>query len=145
MAERHGPSEFARAQADDRAQSGAGIVDPAVERDLAVGDDRDPLAQPLGVGDDVGREDDRRAVLRLAADQLLEPCLVDRVEPRKRLVEHDQPRLVDDRAEQLDGLRHALGQSADRLLRPFAEAVIVEHGIGAAARLAQRQGRGARP
>ena len=63
---------------------------------------------------------------RLAPDQLLEPALVDRVEPGEGLVEDDQPRLVDDRAEQLDDLRHALRQGADRLLRPIAEAVLGE-------------------
>ena len=73
------------------------------------------------------------------ADQFLEPRLVDRVEAREGLVEHDQPRLVDDRAEQLDGLRHALGEGADRLFRPVAEAVLVEQLVGAAAAFAQRQ------
>ena len=55
------PVAGAGAQPHDRPQARARLVDPAVERDLALGDDRDPLAQPLGVGDDVGREDDRRA------------------------------------------------------------------------------------
>ena len=76
---------------------------------------------------------------RLAADQLLEPALVDRVEAGERLVEDDQPRLVDDRAEQLDGLRHALGKRADRLLRPVAQAVLVEQRVGAAAAFGERQ------
>ena len=76
---------------------------------------------------------------RLAADQLLEPALVDRVEAGEGLVEDDQPRLVDDRAEQLDGLRHALGQGADRLLRPVAKAVLVEQLVGAAAAFVERQ------
>ena len=113
----------AGAQMDDRAKAAARLVDRAFERDLALGDDRDPLAQPLGMGDDMGREDDVDAVRGLVADQLLELLLVDRVEPGERLVEHDQFGLVDDRAEQLDGLRHALGQGADRLLRPIAEAM----------------------
>src|SRR6185295_6323591 len=77
----------AGAQPDDRAEASARLVDPAFERDFALGDDRNPLAQPLGVGDDVGREDDRRPAPRLAPDQLLEPPLVDRIEARERLVE----------------------------------------------------------
>ena len=85
------------------------------------------------------------AVARLAPDQLFEPALVDRVEARERLVEDDQPRLVNDRAEQLDGLRHALGQRADRLLRPVAEAMLVEQLIGAAAAFARAAVRAARP
>ncbi len=47
--------------------------------------------------------------------------------------------LVDDGAEQLDGLRHALGQGADRLSRPFAEAVLGEQFVGAAAPFGERQ------
>ena len=70
------------------------------------------------------------------ADQLLEPALVDRVEAGEGLVEHDQPRPVDDGAEQLDGLRHALGQAPDRLVRQIAEAVL--------ARAARRRGGGLR-
>ena len=123
----------------------ARLVDPAVERDLALGDDRDPLAQPLGMGDDMGREDDRRAGAGLAADQLLEPALVDRVEAGEGLVEDDQPRLVDDRPEQLDGLRHALGEGADRLLRPVAKAVLVEQLVGAAPAFGAAAVRAARP
>ena len=51
----------------------------------------------------------------------------------KQLVEQDQFRLVDDRAEQLDGLRHALGQGADRLPGPGAEIVLGKQGVRAAA------------
>ena len=47
--------------------------------------------------------------------------------------------LVDDGAEQLDGLRHALAQGADRLLRPVAEAVAGEQLQAALPPVAQRQ------
>ena len=77
---------------DDRPQPAARLVDLAFEHRLALGDDRDPLAQPLGMGDDMGRENDGDARRRLVADQLLELFLVDRVEPGEGLVEHDQPR-----------------------------------------------------
>ena len=59
--------------------------------------------------------------------------------PGEGLVEDDQPRLVNDRAEQLDGLRHALGQRADRLLRPVAEVMLGKQRIGAAAAFGERQ------
>src|SRR5215203_3249303 len=52
------------------------------------------LSRPLGMGDDMRREDDRRAFAGLGADQLLEPRLVDGVEAGERLVEDDQPRIV---------------------------------------------------
>ena len=82
---------------------------------------------------------------RLVADQMLEPALVDRVEAGKGLVEHDQLRLVDDRAEQLDGLRHALGQALDRLVDIVAEAVLPEQDLGALAARRRAAGRAARP
>src|SRR3546814_4146225 len=56
--------------------------------------------------------------------------LVDRVEAGERLVEDDQLRAVDDRAEQLDRLRHALGQALDRLIRIVAEAIVGEQAAG---------------
>ena len=73
------------------------------------------------------------------ADQLLELALVDRVEPGERLVEDDQPRLVDDRAEQLDGLRHAFGQGCGSAVSPIAKAVLVEQLVGAPAPFGERQ------
>ena len=70
---------------------------------------------------------------------MLEPALVDRVEPGKGLVEHDQLRLVDDGAEQLDGLRHALGEALDRLVDIVAEAVLAQQYLGPLASRLQRQ------
>ena len=49
---------------------------------------------------------------RCGEDQRLEPFLVDRIEARKGLVEHQQFGFVHDRSEQLDQLRHALRQLA---------------------------------
>ncbi len=65
---------------DLRPEPVAGLGDAALEPDLAAGVDRDPLAQALGRGDDVGREDDRRPRRRLVSDQVLETALIDRVE-----------------------------------------------------------------
>src|SRR3546814_10313131 len=56
--------------------------------------------------------------------------LVDRVEAGERLVEDDQLRAVDDRAEQLDRLRHALGQALDRLIRIVAQVIVGEQAAG---------------
>ena len=68
-----------------------------------------------------------------------ELALVERVEARERLVEHHQPRLVDQRAEQLDGLRHALRQLADLPVGGIAEAVLLEQLAPAPAPFGQRQ------
>ena len=73
------------------------------------------------------------------ADQFLKLALVDRVEAGEGLVEHDQLGLVDDGAEQLHGLRHALGEGADRFLRPVAKPVPLEQFNRAAAAFAQRK------
>src|SRR3954469_26049883 len=89
--------------------------------------------------DDVSRENDRRAGSRFVADQALEPALVDRVESGKGLVEHDQFRAVNDRAEQLDGLRHALGEALDRLVDIIAEPVLAEQYLAALAPNVERE------
>ena len=93
------PVACPRAQPDDRAQARSCFVDPAVEGDLALGDDRDLLAEAFRVGDNVGREDDRDAGARLAADHLFQPRLVDRIEAAERLVQNQETRLVDRRPE----------------------------------------------
>src|SRR3546814_6905097 len=74
---------------------------------------RSAVAQSLGMRHHMGRKQDRRAALALAPDQHLQPFLVDRVEPRKGLVEHDQVGRVDDRPDQLHHLRHALRRSEE--------------------------------
>jgi hypothetical protein len=65
--------------------------------------------------------------------------------PRERLVEHHQPRLVDQRAEQLDGLRHAFGELADLPVGGIAEAVAFEQLAPAPAALPSAAARAARP
>ena len=77
--------------------------------------------------------------MSFAADQLLEPALVNRVEACERLVEDEQSGLVDDGAEQLDQLGHALGQAADRLTAPVAKAVLGEQDVGASPPFGERQ------
>src|SRR5690348_463972 len=71
---------------NDRSKPCAGLVDAPVECDAALGDDRDALAEALGMRDDVGRKEDGHAGAGFAADQLLEPRLVDRIEAGEGLV-----------------------------------------------------------
>jgi hypothetical protein len=106
--------------------SRARLVHRAFELHHAPGDDRQPVAQPLGMRHHMRREQDRRAAIALGADQLLEPLLVDRIETRKRFVEHQQFGLVHHRAEQLDELRHALGELADLVVGGMAEPGLFE-------------------
>ena len=70
------------------------------------------------MGDDVGRKmivAPSRAWVRMSSSS--RAWLI--ASSPKRLVEDDQPGMMDHGAEQLDGLRHAFGQGADRLFRPF--------------------------
>ena len=46
---------------------------------------------------------------------------------------------MNDGAEELNGLRHALGKRADRLPRPVAEVVFGEQGVGATTTLRERE------
>src|SRR3546814_15626862 len=72
----------------------------------------------------VGGEDDGRALFGQTAHHPLQLALVERVEAGERLVEHHQPGLVDQRAENLHLLRHALGELADLAVCGIAEAVL---------------------
>ena len=83
----------------DRAQLPARLVYLALEYRPAFRDDGNPLAQPLGVGDDVRRKNDGDARRRLVADQLFELLLVQGIESGKGLIQDDQPGLVNDSAE----------------------------------------------
>src|SRR4029450_6575728 len=97
-------------QMDDGPQPPARLVDGAFKGDPATGDDGDPLAQALGVSDDVGGEEDGDAVGGLASNKGLQLFLIDGVEAGKWLVENDQAGSVDDGAELLHGLGHSLAQ-----------------------------------
>ena len=136
---RQAPVGVARLQPHLRPQPVPRLRDQTLEADQAACDDRDPLAQPFGMMDDMGREDHGRARRRFVADQAFEPALVDRVEPGKGLVEHDQLRLVDDGAEQLDGLCHALGEALDRLVDIVGQAVLPEQDLASFAPNLERQ------
>ena len=97
-------------------QRGAGLVLRALEHLAPLGQQQQPVAQPFGVLHHVGREDHRRPAPRLLGDDLLEHALVDRVEAGERLIEEQQPRLVDQRGRHLDFLRQAFRQLVDRRL-----------------------------
>ena len=111
-----------RTKVDDRPQPATSFVNRALKHSLALGNDGNPFAQPLGMGDHMGREDNGDAGGGLVANQLLQLFLIERVEAGEWLVQHDQPGLVNDGAKELDGLRHALGKSADRPLCPVFRA-----------------------
>ena len=89
------------------------------------------------MGDNMGREDHGGAARGQAADQHFQLALIDRIEPGKRLVQNDQTRIVDQRAEQLHRLRHAFRKLADLLFRRMAKAVIFQQHSSPLARVRQ--------
>ena len=72
----------------------------------AVVEDRDVVADPLDVVEDVGRVEDRRLALQLA-HQVEDVLAADRVERRHRLVEQDHRRPADEGLGDAEPLAHA--------------------------------------
>ena len=88
----------------------------------AVADDRDPVAGPLDLGQDVARQEDRPAVGHRLADELEERLLDERVETRRRLVEDQQLGSVLERDDEPDLLLVALGVLLEPARRVEVEA-----------------------
>ena len=87
----------------------------------AVADDRDPIAGPLHLGQDVAREEDRAALVLGLADQGIERLLHERVEAGGRLIEDQQLRPMLERDDEADLLLVAL-----RVLLELARRVDLE-------------------
>ena len=83
---------------------------------------RHPVAQRLGVGEDVGREEDGLARLAQAEDEVADEPPADRVEARHRLVEDDELGVVDEGLREPGPLHHPLGEAAERKVRRSARA-----------------------
>ena len=94
-------------------QRPARFVDSPLEPALGPGDDREAIAQPLGMTHDMRGKQDRRPAVALGEDQRFEMFLIDRVESRKRFIKDDQFGAMDDGAKELDELRHPLRHFAD--------------------------------
>ena len=98
----------------------------------ALVDDADPVAQLLGHLHDVGREEERLALVAVLAEQLLELMGRARVEPDERLVEDHDPGRREERRRQHDLLLHAVRVALDGVrdrrgqlegLEPLADAL----------------------
>ena len=68
----------------------------------------DVRAEPLDLVEHVARDDDAAALAAEPVEELDHVRALPRIEPGQRLVEDDQPRVVDDRLGELDPLAHAL-------------------------------------
>src|ERR1019366_7948621 len=94
------------------------VFQRAVEDLFATEKERDDAAHPLGLLEDVRREDDRLALPLELRQEVLDEDDVDRVKAGERLVEDEHLRIVHDRAEELHLLLHALAQLLGLLLEP---------------------------
>jgi len=77
-------------------------------------DDRDAVAQRLGIRKNVRAEEHGAAAIAQPQDQLTNLAAAERVEPRHRLVEEDDLGIVEQRLRDADALQHALGELAQR-------------------------------
>ena len=90
------------------------LLDRALRHHAPVVDQHDPVAEPLDELELMAREHDGHAVVRgLAAQHAREHVDPDRVEPRERLVEHEQVGLVHERGGELHPLLVAERQRLD--------------------------------
>ena len=89
----------------------------------AGADDRHPLAQPLGFGEDVAGQQHGGTAITGLGDALLKDVLHQRVQATTRLVEEQQPGLRGEGGDQRDLLPVALGVGTRLLVRVELEAV----------------------
>jgi len=76
--------------------------------DATAQDDRDLVADHLGVGKDVRRDEDRLSLVAQRQDQVPHVSATERIEARHRLVEDQEIGISDQRLCQADALAHAL-------------------------------------
>jgi len=79
--------------------------------DPSLLDDDDAIAESLDQFELVARKQNRRAPLRLSSENVREGINCGRVKPSKRLVQHEQLRMVHERYGELDPLLIAVGKS----------------------------------
>ena len=91
-----------------------------------LGDDRDPAAQRLGVGEDVRAEEDRPPLVAQLEDQRAHVAAAERIEARHRLVEEHHLGIVEQRLGEADALQHPLRELAQLQPALGADAEAIE-------------------
>ena len=120
-----------------RERAGAEVVDRVDELEPAFADEADAIGDVLHLGQDVRREEDRAAAPGDLRDELVERLLDERIEPARRLVEHEQVGIVHERLDEPD----LLPVPARQLLDPAVEIEVEPLGeLVAASRRARRAG-----
>ena len=85
-----------------RERAGAKVLDGVDELEPAFADEADAIGHVLHLGQDVRGEEDRAASPGDLRDELVERLLHERVEPARRLVEHEQVGIVHERLDEAD-------------------------------------------
>src|SRR5215469_13414640 len=88
----------------------------------ALADDRHPVADVLGLRQQVGVEEHRGAAVAQLPDDRPDVVPADRVQGAGRLVEHHELGLAEQRHAQPQPLLHALGERADPVVTPPGQA-----------------------
>ena len=99
-------------------------------------DDADAVGEDVGLLQVLGRQEDRHAlVVGEPRDLLPQRRTTLGVQPRRRLVEEQDPRRVDERERQIEPALHAAGVPADPPVGRFGEADSLEQLVGPSAAL----------
>ena len=117
------------------------LVGRAEGEDPAVVDDRDPVAQLVGLGHVVGRQEDRPAGDRglPGEDELANGARGGDVEAERRLVEEEDPRVVEEAAGEVHLLALAGREGADPLLLLLVEPDRLDQLVDPVPAVARRQ------
>ena len=102
------------------------LRDPARRQDPPAVDDRHAGADLLELGEDVAADQDRLAERPQFAEQLAQLDARPRVEPRGRLVEEEDRRIVDEGVGEAEPLLHAAAEGLDVGVALFGEVDQVE-------------------
>lgn len=113
-------------------------LDRTVDDFASPVDDADVIAQSLRVFNQVGAQQDRATGLPDVRDDFLEHALVDRIEPAKRLVQHDDVGFVEHRGYELQLLLHPLRKILDSVVDAVFKPKPLEPSIDPGSRRARR-------
>ena len=106
-------AEDVDSQQRGRAEGALDLADASGAQDATVVDDRDAGAHLAELGEDVAADEDRLAHRSQLAEDLAHLDSRSRVEARRRLVEDQQCRVVDQRVGEAQALAHAARQRLD--------------------------------
>src|SRR6202008_4488338 len=88
-------------------------LDRALAHQASAGEDPDPIADPLGLGEQVRVEEDRRAPGPLLGQDPADLGAPEGIDAIGGLVEDEQLRLTEERGGEPEALPHPFGEAAD--------------------------------